>query len=208
MINSTPTASKEYEDYVRAQTEQYLSFESVSPQWAAGQIGYLNRNFLTQSRSASILDCACGDGVGLQWFNTNGFTSVVGVEMSPLKAEKARMHGYPVAVQDFHDLDALKSGAYDIVYSSHSLEHAYDPAQVLKEFRRVLKPGGKLYLVLPFPDRGPQDAHPGSAILQTRSNSPTPLVEFLDAHGFYTTQYQTDSVREPEIWVVAHSSGQ
>ncbi len=39
--------------------------------------------------------------------------------------------------------------AFDIVYSSNVLEHTNDPAQVLREAVRVLKPGGTLQIVCP-----------------------------------------------------------
>ncbi len=41
------------------------------------------------------------------------------------------------------------NGSFDIVYSSNVLEHVLDPAKVLREAVRVLKPGGTLQIVCP-----------------------------------------------------------
>src|SRR5690242_3055019 len=37
----------------------------------------------------------------------------------------------------------------DCIVSRHSLEHMLDPVATLKEWLRVLKPGGRMYIILP-----------------------------------------------------------
>ena len=46
---------------------------------------------------------------------------------------------------DVQDLP-FKENSFDIVYCRYILEHVPDPLRVLKEARRVLKPGGKLFI--------------------------------------------------------------
>lgn len=60
-----------------------------------------------------------------------------------------------VKTWDLEDGDAellagVRDGAFDFVFSSHCLEHMRDPAQALRNWFRVLRPGG--HLVLTFPD--------------------------------------------------------
>lgn len=50
---------------------------------------------------------------------------------------------------DGSNLVGVESGSYDFVLSSHNLEHFANPVKALKEWQRVLRPGGSLILVLP-----------------------------------------------------------
>jgi len=50
-------------------------------------------------------------------------------------------------------LQGIADGAYDMILSSHCLEHAANPLAALREWRRVVRPGGHLVLLLPDPSR-------------------------------------------------------
>lgn len=50
------------------------------------------------------------------------------------------------------DLHMIRSGSYDFVLSSHTLEHSANPLRALSEWARVLKPGAGLVLVVPHRD--------------------------------------------------------
>jgi predicted SAM-dependent methyltransferase len=52
-------------------------------------------------------------------------------------------------VQDCETLDMFASQSCDFVFSSHLLEHIEDYKAALKEWWRVIKPGGHLILYLP-----------------------------------------------------------
>lgn len=47
----------------------------------------------------------------------------------------------------------LEDGSQDYVLSSHVLEHFRDPIGCLKEWMRVLKPGGYIFAIIPHCDR-------------------------------------------------------
>lgn len=46
----------------------------------------------------------------------------------------------------------IESGSYDCVIASHCLEHIANPLKALLEWKRVLRPGGLLLLILPHRD--------------------------------------------------------
>lgn len=52
-------------------------------------------------------------------------------------------------VREATDLKGIADWSYDFVCSSHTLEHVANPLLALEEWRRVLRPGGHLLLILP-----------------------------------------------------------
>ncbi len=64
---------------------------------------------------------------------------------------KGRTAGYQY-VSEATDLMGIGPATYDVVLSSHCLEHVANPLKALSEWIRVLKNGGYLLLVLPHKD--------------------------------------------------------
>jgi SAM-dependent methyltransferase len=64
-------------------------------------------------------------------------------------SERAPGHQY---VMEGASLESLPSAKYDFVASSHMLEHSANPLAVLCGWKRLLKEGGRLLLVLPHRD--------------------------------------------------------
>lgn len=67
-----------------------------------------------------------------------------------------------IFVQTAADLSLFASQSLDFVYSSHLLEHMEDPAAALKEWYRLVKPGGYLILYLPHEDYYPKVGEDGA----------------------------------------------
>ena len=55
----------------------------------------------------------------------------------------------PSVTAEAEDLRPFADGSLDFVIANHLLEHVEDPVRALREFLRVLRPGGLLYLALP-----------------------------------------------------------
>jgi SAM-dependent methyltransferase len=52
-------------------------------------------------------------------------------------------------IREATDLHGIADHRYDFVLSSHSLEHTANPVKALKEWSRVVKPGGAIIILLP-----------------------------------------------------------
>jgi len=193
-----------YSDYVRLQQEEFCSFESDNDHWSTGQRRYIQEMFSNTPLDSHILDIACGDGVGLREFKKLGFKNLTGIEFNPIKAQKASESNYPVFMNDIHQLTSLKDETFDVVYSSHTLEHAYHPQIATRELMRVLKKGGLLYVVLPFPDSDDFNiaAHGAKYEIGTNLNdNGEKTIRFFTTLGLTLVKKKFDTYREPEIWL-------
>ncbi len=63
---------------------------------------------------------------------------------------------------DAEDLSVFGSEQFDCVFSSHTLEHIEDHRAALREWWRLVRPGGTLILYLPHRDLYPRIGQPGS----------------------------------------------
>ena len=63
------------------------------------------------------------------------------------KVKKANLeHVIGVHKMDYHHLESFASETFDEAFTMETFVHATDPAHVLREFFRVLKPGGRVVL--------------------------------------------------------------
>src|SRR3569623_2995599 len=94
-----------------------------------------------------LLDVGCGDGQSLEILADLGW-SVSGVEVDPGAVAVARGRGLDVRHGTLAQA-ALAEDTFDVVTSSHVIEHVHDPADILRQSRRVMRPGGHLVTVTP-----------------------------------------------------------
>jgi 2-polyprenyl-3-methyl-5-hydroxy-6-metoxy-1,4-benzoquinol methylase len=103
------------------------------------------------------LEIGCGRGGFACWLAglPNGPSEVVGMDFSPKALEKARAaaerRGLGRVVWregDIQNIDAPEA-SFDTVFSCETIEHVPDPRRALAELRRVLRPGGRLFLTTP-----------------------------------------------------------
>ncbi len=99
-----------------------------------------------------LLEIGCGLGTDLLQFARGG-ALVTGVDLTPASIELVKacfaLHGLPVHAQvaDAENLP-FEDNAFDVVYSFGVLHHTPDTQKALDEVYRVLKPGGKIILML------------------------------------------------------------
>jgi SAM-dependent methyltransferase len=94
-----------------------------------------------------LLDIGCNEGRGLALYARNGFAAVEGLETNAAAAAAARARGFTVHGGALAEL--RPNQPYDVAVLSNVLEHALDPAAMLQEVRRVLKPDGEVWISCP-----------------------------------------------------------
>lgn len=98
-----------------------------------------------------MLDFGCGTGAMTRFFAGHGYR-VEGLDISKSIVDQNRERSPGIA---FHLVDPekrthLADGAFDVVFCSEVIEHAYDVTAMFDEFRRILRPGGLLILTTPY----------------------------------------------------------
>jgi len=93
------------------------------------------------------LDIGTGDGAFLGELLDAGFTGVGGIEPStqPITAAEPRLAG--LIEHDVFRPDVRQQGSLSLVTCFQTIEHVPDPAELVRDATRLLKPGGLLALV-------------------------------------------------------------
>lgn len=122
--------------------------------WLLGRIGPLEDmvggdvRYLQAGKRGRLLDVGCGNGEYLDRMRQLGW-EVVGVEPDGSAACIARER---LGLEVFAgSLEGAKfpDECFDAITMNHVIEHAGDPIGLLRECRRILKPGGKLMVITP-----------------------------------------------------------
>lgn len=95
-----------------------------------------------------LLDIGAGRGELLRVARQDGWMAV-GIETSPTFAQYAVSYsGAEIISKPLEDC-GFEDNAFDAVVLGAVLEHLYNPAEVIKEITRILKPGGALFIDVP-----------------------------------------------------------
>ncbi len=131
--------------------EQY---DDLADQWWAPRGSFVMLHWIAEARarlvpSASregslLLDLACGGGLLAPHVADRGHRHV-GLDLSPTALPLARRHGVLPVRGDVLRLPFGDEVA-DVVVAGEVLEHVAEPAQLVAEACRVLRPGGTLVL--------------------------------------------------------------
>ncbi len=105
-----------------------------------------------------VLDIGCGTGraLGQIAMRVNGRDEFYGVDLSAGMLDRAREHFK--GADNFHFIKAnsesipLDNDFFDVIICTNSFHHYLDPVQALKEMRRLVNVGGKIFILDPTAD--------------------------------------------------------
>ena len=106
----------------------------------------------TLAQGRRVLDAACGEGYGSA-FLAQSAKSVIGVDLSREAIDHARTRYRDQANLSFQACSVtaipIDSQSVDLIVSFETIEHLAQQEEMLREFRRILRPGGLLVLSSP-----------------------------------------------------------
>lgn len=104
-----------------------------------------------------VLDMACGTGDLTEYFARSKAASVVGGDFTPAMLEIARakqprnLSPADAAKVSYVEADAMNlqfaDASFDVLSIAFGIRNVLDPAKAMREFARVLKPGGRLVIL-------------------------------------------------------------
>ncbi len=103
---------------------------------------------LDVKRGETVLDAGCGLGYFLLKLQQTGAT-LHGMDVSPESVEFVRKHITPHVQVGSVETIPYPENTFDKILFCEVIEHIEDDANVLREIRRVLKPGGRVVITTP-----------------------------------------------------------
>lgn len=151
MSDTVPQIKNYYETYWSAGKKHFsgagYGYAPNFRRWMAAELRDL-------PRSTPVIEVGCGDAS----FTTDlaqQFASVVAIDISAGQiAENARQ--FPLIDFRQHDVSErfpFADATFEVVWCSEVLEHLFDPEFALREMHRILRPGGRLLVTVPYHGR-------------------------------------------------------
>lgn len=100
------------------------------------------RRILSQRSPGKVLDCPAGTGVLSQFLQDLGWD----VHCADIDAGNFEAEGFPFEEVNLNQGIPYEDESFDAVLCANGLHRLYHPASAIKEFYRVLRPGGSLYV--------------------------------------------------------------
>lgn len=131
---------------------------------------YLNHSTVEEMfENKDVLDIGCGAGGKSLYYLSKGAKTVTGIDVvekykeeSESLAKELNLEGFKFVCGDASATE-FENNSFDTIIMNDAMEHVNNPAGVLTEIHRILKPGGKLYVNFP-PYNHPFGAHLSDSI--------------------------------------------
>jgi SAM-dependent methyltransferase len=143
-----------YNGYLNVQYNLNLRPAIFWSRWAVAAVppiklkkDLMARHLWLERRGARLLDIGCGNGAFVTAARAWGWDAE-GLDPDPNAAAVGRATGLPITVGSLPKV-SYPDGSFAAVTMSHSIEHLHDPVAGLREIRRILQPGGTIWIDTP-----------------------------------------------------------
>lgn len=133
----------------------YVHNSELQRRWA---LAFLATNLYKLNGDEKILDIGCGDGkitADISKFIPQGYIQGIDPSFPMLSWAQKQYNIVEYPNLTFHTggfLEPNTSESFDIIVSTCALQHCQDQAEAFKNLSKLLKPGGKLWIMVPALD--------------------------------------------------------
>lgn len=174
------------------------AYDRITQAMSLGSGHWFRRRTLARAglgAGARVLDVACGTGVlahaaGERAGDTG---QVVGLDPSAGMLAVARTRGVARLVQATAEAIPFADGSFDLVTMGYALRHVADLEGTFREFRRILRPGGRVLIL----EITPPASRAGRALLRFYMGRLVPALARLDgAQASELMAYYWDTIEQ------------
>jgi SAM-dependent methyltransferase len=139
----------DYLAYELANEKSFLALQELGLADAGfGELeGELLQRAAAEGRKAEVIDIGCATGALLGVLRERGWRCR-GIEISPAAEHARRERGLEVSGLPLEE-NHFQEGVFDLALASHLIEHLNDPAGLVREAHRILRPGGRFLVTTP-----------------------------------------------------------
>ncbi len=138
-----------FDNYVQYLWKDVHSFDRKEYDFYAGIAKKRFGKFLPAIKETKILDCACGAGYFLYFLNREGFTNVLGIDISEEQLKIAKRMGLNnVLLADMFEFLAMHKNEFELIIAFDIIEHLKKEKIIdfVKLIYEALKKGGKVII--------------------------------------------------------------
>lgn len=162
------------------------------------------REILEESQAKSLLEVGCGTGNFLKYVSSELGLEATGLDTHAPSVEACRRQGLNVECMSLGDFaDSGQAKAFDAICAFHCLEHVPDPKGLVASMGRLLSPGGRLILSVPYSPVSVEAARPACMNLPphhlTRWNQKA-IRALAKATGMAVEVQSEEGVLKPALW--------
>jgi 2-polyprenyl-6-hydroxyphenyl methylase/3-demethylubiquinone-9 3-methyltransferase len=161
-MTQQPAAQPSVQQHSNVDPAEVAKFDDLARTWwdAEGDfkplhaINPLRLEFIktrTSLDGLQVLDVGCGGGILSESLAHSGAV-VTGIDMAEKPLQVARLHRFESDLSIDYQLTSIEAlsearpSTFDVITCMEMLEHVPDPQSVVNACRRLLKPGGELFL--------------------------------------------------------------
>lgn len=135
-------------EFYQTEKADYFSRAESDKDWWMLRYAHYFELLEAQTRGRRLLDIGSGPGFFLEAGKRRGW-DVLGFEPSKIAADYTARRGIAVVNDFFTPGKAASHGGFDVVSLNLVLEHLSDPIALVADARRMLNPGGILFVTSP-----------------------------------------------------------